>query len=113
MANVWTHPRMREYPTQQWQKDKADEDAIVLERRQEAAVILLFETLVCGSGPSSAWAVFQLGDCPDVNMRPSMKQVSPAGTDCMGFPCLRLAFARASVFYHCSPCPVQFLEASF
>ena len=58
-------PKMREYPTQQW-KDEADEDAIVLERRQEAAVILLFETLVCGSGPSSAWAVFQLGDCPDV-----------------------------------------------
>ena len=56
---------MREYPTRQWQKDKADEDAIVLERRQEAAVILLFETLVCGSGPRS-WAALHLGDCPGV-----------------------------------------------
>ena len=65
MANAWTHLRMREYPTQPWQKDKADEYVIVLERRQEAAVILLFETLVCGSGPRS-WAALHLGDCPGV-----------------------------------------------
>ena len=35
---------------------------IVLERWR------VLETPVCGSGPSSAWAVLHLGDCPDVHM---------------------------------------------